>query len=159
MICQSPSNFTNQIILWMKLQEWSCNICSNTIPSPSHAGCWQQSWHRRESVLDTKGLNVYTTVISSMCVYVCEWICVCVFASMCRAIKWQSSDNSLKSKTGYVNAMHSFLYSKIEHSSIWFWHTLSVLIPFISSVFTFHNVSFSEGSKCIFFKWISPTHH
>ena len=100
---------------------------------------------------------MYIIVISSLCVYVCEWICVCVFARMCKAINWQSSDNSLKSKTGYVNAMHSFLYSKIEHS--WFWHTLSVLTPFISSMFTFHNVSFSEGSKCIFFKWISPTHH
>ena len=77
-------------------------------------------------------------------------MCVCVCARMCKAIEWQSSGNSLKSKTGYVTAMHSFLYSKIEHS--WFGHTLSVLTPFISSMFTFHDVSFSEGSKCIFFK-------
>ena len=101
-------------------------------------------------MLDTKRVNVYIIVTSSVCVCMCVNMCVCVCARMCKAIEWQSSGNSLKSKTGYVTAMHSFLYSKIEHS--WFGHTLSVLTPFISSMFTFHDVSFSEGSKCIFFK-------
>lgn len=115
------------------------------LPLHLHAGCWQQSWYGRESVLDTKRLSVYV-VVSPLCVYVCVWVC---------AMKWQCSDNSLKSIKEYVNAMHCIQRWNIPGFGIpsLYQHLLSPPCS-RSTMFPFQKVLNVQ-----FLKWTSPTHH